>query len=198
MSDSKVSYFNTMIFTIITGIFSLLLLLVLLFQGGRQFLPLIITVEVGAFLIILVCIAQIIVNERRKNKNSGDLASFIKFVNCPDYYMKRFINEKEFCSNEHSYVDPMTKEVFIMKIIHVDEVTPLPQKHQALTNDGIKSSVDKFHLTEIDNDKLFKTASDKCQVLFSAPASLELQDFSHYRFLPWTTMQSKCRGILKN
>ena len=62
MSDSKVSYFNTMIFTIITGTFSLLLLLILLFKDGRKVLPLILTIEIGVFLIIAVCITQIIIN----------------------------------------------------------------------------------------------------------------------------------------
>ena len=198
MSDSKVSYFNTMIFTIITGIFSLLLLLVLLFSGGRKLLPLIITIEVGAFLIIAVCITQIIVNEKRKDKNQGDLASYIKFVNCPDYYMKRFMNEKEICSNEHSYVDPITRQVYIMKLIQVDNNNNLPIKHEPLYNDEIASSHDKFHLTELDNDKFFKNATEKCEILFSEPAKSELKSFSHYRFLPWTTMQSKCRAILKN
>jgi hypothetical protein len=198
MSDSKISYFNTMIFTIITGIFSLLLLLVLLFSGGRKVLPMIITIEVGAFLIIAVCITQIILNERSKDKNSNDLASFIKFVNCPDYYMKRFINDKEICSNEHSYVDPHTRQVYIMKLIQVDSKNTLPLRHDLLYNDKTLSSHDKFHLTEVDNEKLFKDATEKCQVLFTEPAKAELKEFSHYRHLPWTTMQSKCRAILKN
>jgi uncharacterized membrane protein YhaH (DUF805 family) len=62
-NDNKnTSYFNTLIFTIVAGIISLLLLLALVFKPVRDHaMYFIIALEVGIFTIIAVCIYQIVI-----------------------------------------------------------------------------------------------------------------------------------------
>ena len=67
-SDPKIkSYFNTLIFTIISGIFSLVLIATLFFDMFKKYIPFIVTVEIGLFLIIGYCIYKIYNNEQKKD-----------------------------------------------------------------------------------------------------------------------------------
>jgi hypothetical protein len=196
MSDSKISFFNTLIFTIITGTFSLLLLLILLLKNGRQFLPFIITAEVGIFIIIAMCITQIIINEKRKEKTSGNWGDYIKFTQCPDYYIKRFTSEKEICSNEHMYIDPTSREVYTMKIYLSEPIPDIPKEHVPKYDEKNINVLDKFPLSDLDTNSNIKSAEEKCELLFGPPTSDKLKSFEKYQYLPWLSMRSKCRAIV--
>ena len=197
MSDSKIAYFNTLIFTIITGVFSLLLLLILLFKDGRKFLPLIITIEIGVFLIISVCIIKILVNEKNKEKSSGNLGDYIKFTQCPDYYTKRFVKDKEICSNEHMYIGKDSKDTYTMKLLLGTTNNLLPSTHQPEYSETQSDKIDKFPLSEIDTSQKLKTVEDKCNLLFAKPTEPNMKEFENYHELPWMSMRSKCRAIIK-
>ena len=88
-SDSDNRYFNTMVFAVISGILSLMLLLLLLYASEtvRKFSTLIITVEVGLIMIIGITMFQIISFENKRliqQQNSTD--NLLSVNTCPDYW----------------------------------------------------------------------------------------------------------------
>lgn len=93
MSDRNTSrqYVNTLIFTVIAGIVSLLLLAMLWYASEtmKQFNALIITIEVGLTAIILLAIIRIIQYERAayKQQNAGS-GMLLDVSSCPDYWTR--------------------------------------------------------------------------------------------------------------
>lgn len=198
--SKKISYYNTLIFTIISAIVSVLLLLVLLLKSGRDYLPFIITLEIGIFSIITFCVIQIIMGERNSEKNKQNEISKISFNTCPDYYLKKYNGDKELCSNE--YIVKKGGINYIMKIYPADDpsnptggIRPLPSAH-TFNYQGNEVKYEKFHLSEIDNENRLKTMSDKCSVLYNEPSNPELSYMKGYNLTPWTTMRSKCASTL--
>lgn len=199
MSDEnrKVSYFNTLIFTIFAGIVSLILLVLLYFKGFNQYLPFIIALEVGLFGLILLCITQIILNELFLDKLKKNMAYTMEFNACPDYYTKRDNGTKEICSADYVYIDKNKKQ-WIMKIYPEDDpknptlgVRPLPNL-ASFEYRGDEPKYEKFPLNEIENEKTFKTYADKCGPLTKDSQDPSLSYLKGYNLVPWTTMNSKC------
>ena len=132
MDDNrKVSYFRTLIFTIISAMISLVLFGVLYLKP--EFKSFVITIEIGIFAIIGYTIYSIVQHEKLLNQMSDPSRFRFGFDSCPDYYIKRVDEDtrKDFCSNEYIVVDkesPLQKKL-IMKI--VDENTTLPLNHSA-------------------------------------------------------------------
>lgn len=193
----KMSYYNTLIFTIIAGIVSVCLLLLLLFKDFKKYLPFIVTLEVGIFAIIATCIITIFVNESVLNKLKKQMGYQISFTSCPDYYTKRTIGDKEICSNDYVYFNDK-KQPFIMKIYPIDDKSnptkgarPLPTTH-VYEYKGDEPKWEKFPLNELDSEQSFKDYSQKCAPLFSDPSEPNLQYLKGYSVIPWTTMRSKC------
>lgn len=90
MAESKLSvYINTMVFTIVAGVISLILL-ALLFLGSdltQRYAPLIITIEVGLLAIIVIAIVRIIMYERRMEKlQKNSIDNLLAVKSCPDYW----------------------------------------------------------------------------------------------------------------
>lgn len=197
----KISYFNTLIFTIIAGIFSILLLLLLFVKGFKTYLPFIITLEVGIFVIIAICIIQIILNERLFDKLKKNNSFNINFSSCPDYYTKRDIGTTEICSNEYIYTDEQSRK-FIMKIYPDDDkLYPLPASYtfDYIENTDTQSGqpkYEKFPLHEIENNTNLKTYNEKCAILNTDPTDLKLTNLKGYNLVPWTTMNAKCASLI--
>ena len=195
-TTKKTSYYNTLIFTVISGIVSVCLLVLLMFKDFRKFLPFIITLEVGIFAIIATCITTIFLNESVLDKLKKQMGYQISFSNCPDYYTKRIIGDKEICSNEYVYFNEK-KQPFIMKIYPADDkskangVHPLPSTH-VYEYKGDEPKWEKFPLNELESEQSFKDYSQKCSPLFSDPSAPNLQYLRGYNLVPWTTMRSKC------
>lgn len=196
-NSKRVSYFNTLIFTIVSAIVSILLLLVLLVKDGDRFLPFVITLEIGIFSVIVVCIIQIVMNERLVNRLKAKADAQISFNSCPDYFTKRDNDNREMCANEYIYVDEKNKK-YIMKIYPDDDKQnksggsrPLPPSH-TFDYTGSEPKYEKFYLTEIENEKLLKTPGEKCAPLFNPPSDPNLNYLKGYDVIQWTTMRSKC------
>jgi hypothetical protein len=205
MSDEKrkVSYFNTLIFTIIAGIVSILLLVLLFFKGFNEYLPFIIALEVGIFSIIALCITQIILNERFLDKLKKNIRETINFNQCPDYYTKRETGDKEICSSDYIYKDKGNKN-WIMKIYPEDDLLnrshgsrPLPA-NVSLDYIGNEPKYEKFPLHEIENEPTFKTYDDKCAPLTTDPQDPKLSYLRGYNLVPWSTMNSKCASTFSS
>lgn len=199
MSAYKKSYYNTLIFTIVTGIFSVALLFVLMLKDGKSYLPFIITLEVGIVSIIALCITMILVNESRQAKKQQAASANVVFSSCPDYFVKRYDGNKELCSNEYLMKDETGKQ-YLIKIYPADSGTTvdskytLPPTHSTRYNNDPK--YEKFYLNEIDSAPEFKSPSDKCALLFNSPADPKLVKYRGYNLPPWTTMRAKCDSFV--
>ena len=91
MNDDQSRYVNTMVFAIVAGIISLMLLLLIMNASDmvKQYSVFIITVEVGLVLIILTAIYRIVRFERKLRKeNEVGLRNKVNVQTCPDYWTR--------------------------------------------------------------------------------------------------------------
>lgn len=196
----KTSYFNTLIFTILAGIISIILLVLLFFKDFKKYLPFIITLEIGIFTMIAWCIIQIYLNEKFLAELKKNLNYQISFNTCPDYFTKRIIGDQEICSNEYIYIDDK-KQSKIMKVYPADDksgvvsgMRPLPST-LSMDYKGTEKKWEKFPLNELDNEPSFKTYAQKCAPLFQSPADSKLSYLKGYNLVPWTNARSQCSLI---
>lgn len=88
-SNNQSQYINTMVFCIVAGIISLMLLL-LVFNANdvvRTFSPLVITVEVGLIFVIILAIWKIIYYERSVESDAKKAYDAkLNVTTCPDYW----------------------------------------------------------------------------------------------------------------
>jgi hypothetical protein len=107
-------YFNTMVFTVISGIVSLMLLLVMFYAPDfmREYAILIITVEIGLLLNIIIALVRIFRYERRMQelgKNSA--ANLVGVKTCPDYWtLKELDDGRRECHRQYLAPDDGTHE----------------------------------------------------------------------------------------
>lgn len=189
-SSRKISYFNTLIFTIIAGIVSLLLLAALFFNVLTKWKVSIITVEIGIFMIIGFSIWQIIANEALLDKYRRAKNFDIDFTQCPDYYISTMIDNKTICSNEYIIEDEF-KNKKLMKIYPADnpsknESYPLPKFHTSAFKDSSKPT-DKFDSTYIQTASDLRDTQAKC----SAVLGLE-NNYNLYSKIPWVGVKARC------
>lgn len=202
MEDNrKVSYFRTLIFTVVSAILSLVMFALLFVKPELK--SFVITIEIGIFSIIAYTIYSIVQHEKLLSQMSDPSKFRFGFDSCPDYYIKRIdeLTRKDFCSNEYVVVDkesPLQKKL-IMKI--VDENTTLPLNHSATfttkdKNTGIslqpikadKFYLDDFFATELTSNK------DRCDVI-NPNVVTENPKFAGYKTIPWTYTRSRCDGL---
>lgn len=188
-SDSKkISYFNTLMFTIISSIVSLLLLGMLFFDMFKPYIPFIITVEVGLFAIILWCIYKIYVNEILRDAIKNDRNFTIDFMQCPDYYITRNIDGKSICSNEYITEDQYRNK-HIIKIYPADAIDrsfSFPSTHNPNFINS-NNPEEKFALSDFANNPTLSSNEKKCDAVFGNVAN-----FDTYSRIPWTNVKARC------
>jgi hypothetical protein len=177
-----------MIFTIITGVFSILLVSILLFKGNA--LPLVITLEVGIFATIVTCLIRVYLLS--KDKPTQEISDLL-YDKCPDYYTKIFSKGKEVCSNEHVYT--IDNETYMRKHYPVN-VSPFPATHVNDINPADRK-FDKFYLNELKQNSKLSNVYDQCNAIkgLQLPSTLTADEktaMGDYAYVPWTYMQSKC------
>lgn len=193
--DTKVSYFNTLIFTVITGIISLGVLCLLFFDIGKRFLYFIIAFEIGVFALIGFCLYVIISTEMAKKKNK--IKYVVRFDECPDYYTKKVKDGKEYCINKYVVKDSRGN-VFIAvispaEIGNVPIDVPKTISTQESTSDPLYTN---FELRALENDQEIKTLEEKCKLMYTAPPSDDkYMAHMHYHFIPWTYAKSRCESV---
>ena len=187
-AEQRVAYFNTLVFTIISGIVSLGILIFMFFKPAAKLFPFLITVEVGIFLIIIITITQIIIAEKERDRYKNQKNFIINFATCPDYYVELNTGDKKICSNEY-IVENEHKVQRIMKILPAaDNYTFPPTHNSTYTTD---SAQDKFNNLVIDNAPELKDNLGKCAALFGRdPAFI---DYSH---IPWSGVQARCDSYI--
>lgn len=195
--EKKVSYFNTLIFTIITGVLSLGILGLLLYDIGKDFVFFIVTLEAGIFIIIGYCIYRIISHEKAKEKASQEDRYVVNFDTCPDYYVKRMVGDKEYCFNDYTVKDE-TGKTYIMKVYPMEvNGTPIqipPTIRPSNNVGGNEYLFEKFDLHALESDPTLKTYKDKCNLVYQTPAD-RMNQYSHIPSLPWTFAQSRCESL---
>lgn len=82
-------YLNTTVFCLLAGVFSALLLLLLLYGGdvGSQLTVFVITAECGIMAVVIYALVQVVRAERRARRLAQNKAdNLIAVTTCPDYY----------------------------------------------------------------------------------------------------------------
>ena len=183
-AEQRVAYFNTLVFTIISGIVSLAILIFMFFKPAAKLYPFLITVEVGIFLIIIITITQIIIAEKERDKYKNKKNFTINFTTCPDYYIEKNVDNKKICSNEY-IVEDENRVRRIMKILPADDSYTFPPLHElAYTTDSAR---DKFNNLVIDNATELKDNLGKCAALYGRNPA-----FIDYSRIPWSSVQARC------
>lgn len=127
-SRSGKLYINTMVFSIIAGIISLMLLL-LLFYGAsavEAYTPLIVTVEIGMLIVIITAVVRIYLNERKAKKALDDMENkTIVVTTCPDYWVmsRDEDSEKTVCSNRFTGSRGPLSPTFVMPLADATNTT---------------------------------------------------------------------------
>ena len=86
--NKKISYTNTLFFTIFNAIFAIILVLLLFFRIiPSEYMYFIIGVEVGVVLIVAYCIYRIIRFEKFLEAMRNPKNLYIPFDSCPDYFV---------------------------------------------------------------------------------------------------------------
>jgi hypothetical protein len=123
MASTTHIYINTMVFTIIAGILSAALF-VLLWMGSdtvREFAHLIITIELGLLAIIIYAVLRVYMYERKLAEQQGNiLKNAISVRLCPDYWTMHERNGKRSCNNTYTTPDGASTYVFQGKNNTVD------------------------------------------------------------------------------
>lgn len=189
----KISYFNTLIFTIISGIVSLLLLAALFFDVFKDYMTFIITVEIGIFLVIGWSIWQIVSNEKRLEELRKKKNFTIDFTQCPDYYISRVVDGVTICSNEY-IVEDQYRNKRLMKIYPADDISknisyPLPKLHSNIYNKQTSRPVDKFDSTAIDSAGDLPDVQKKCGAVLGMNNT-----YKDYTQIPWVGVRARCES----
>jgi hypothetical protein len=115
MASTTHIYINTMVFTIIAGILSAALF-VLLWMGSdmvREFAHLIITIELGLLIIIISAVIRVYRYEKRLAQEQGNtLKNAIAVKLCPDYWTMHEKNGNRSCTNSYTTPDGASTYVF--------------------------------------------------------------------------------------
>lgn len=191
--NKKISYKNTLIFTIFAAVASIVLIAALFFASFRDYIYFIAIVEIAIFAIIGYCIYKIVTYEKRLEAIRNAKRTSIAFTECPDYYVKKYTEKgAPYCSNEYRVRDRQAVES-IMKIYPASIETP-PMHNIAIPVDTAPKH-EKFLLGEINNSRDLPTTKEKCGVLFNEPSDPKLAQFKGYNNIPWTYVRSRCEGF---
>ena len=90
-TKNQSQYINTMVFCIVAGIISLMLLLLVMNTNDtvRAYSPMVITIEISIVIIIISAVYKIIQHERAANKVAVDgYTASLNVTSCPDYWTR--------------------------------------------------------------------------------------------------------------
>jgi hypothetical protein len=115
MANEYHVYVNTMVFAIVSGVVSLLLLLMAVYVPAvSAYGLLVVTVEVGLLFIVLQAVIRIWLYERKLRNEARNLATNIVAVEtCPDYYTATHnLDGTVVCDNKYASPDKRTTITF--------------------------------------------------------------------------------------
>lgn len=195
VSDAYRMYVNTMIFTIVSGVLSLILLLALIYVPSMaEYSILILTIQIGLLLIIIQALIRLW-RERRKRDNNAKVSALntLRVGFCPDYMV--------------AGQDPNDPTNTATICYNTYDGTPTGQKiwndtnsTDILGNSGkpttIKPPSVGFSLAKLDG-ALFSNVCETINDPSSQPPLLtsstnSVQDVTCTAGVPWTELRSRC------
>jgi hypothetical protein len=196
-SADRLSFINTLVFTIVASIFSLGLLVMVFFKFAKDYLVFIISVEVGIMIIIFYCIYKIFKNERDIKKVKDANLFLVNFDECADYFVRKADDSGKFyCSNDYVVTDETNRQ-FHMKIYpvttHNTNVTiPTFNNNTArrTSNMPYTNRYEEFPLAELVTASNLPTYNKKCEPLY-----VSNPEYPEYKHLPWTYVKSRCESF---
>lgn len=193
MEKYNVSYYNLLIFTIISSIFCILLTLILYYQGIEKYMPFLVTLISGVVLIIFYYLIVIYLNDKERDEQ------LLSFYKCPEYYNKKNIGGKEICTNDSLYYDQNNKQ-YIMKIYPASaklttETYPLPSKLD-VNYRPTDNKYEKFPLDEINSTVVFNSNTKKCSPIKGTVNDKSILSYNNYSLTPWTNIKSQCSSVI--
>jgi len=195
-SNKKIEYFNTLIFTVITGIVSLIVLCMLFFDFGKKFVYLIIMFELGVFVIIGLCIYEIMKAETKKTNVDGYQ---IRFNQCPDYYSSVSLNGTDYCMNWFQGKDAFGKDVIIrvypLQDSFGNEITVNKEFPASELTPAQTSTYTNFALYDLEKEERLPTQNKKCDVIFKPSRDTNLAKYAGHSVVPWTYARSRCQSL---
>lgn len=189
------SYINTLVFTLVVGLLSLLLLLGMIFTTAMgTYAWFVITLEVGFFAIILWNLIQITTYESRVRKMTHNAAkNSLVAQTCPDYFTMSYSTTGETeCINVFKGVSP-AKERFIMLFV------PSTSSEQVV-DDATKSTMTRFTVNPPDMKIAMKTFEEKrvedaCKIVQGRADLASSPSEPNNYTVPWTDLRNKCEGF---
>lgn len=185
------SYKNLLKFTIISAIVSLVLLGLMFSSIMQPYLVFIITLEVGIFGIIVLCIYKIVNSDKKKEK------AYVSFDQCPDYYVHYKTNKGNIiCANQYIARD-VDNNQYVMKLYPITDYKgdKLKTPDSFYVSNGYDASkdekYDKFLLKELESSTDLLKDTSFCDPLFNP---YENATFKNYNVIPWTYAKSRCEG----
>jgi hypothetical protein len=194
MGRQTQTYLNTLIFSIVTGLFTLMLLLALLFSSSfNQYAYAIVTVEVGLIAIITHALYKIIAYENRLTKLSRNATkNALVAQSCPDYYTVGYDASGALtCKNYFEGRSP-SGERFVMFYVPGDQFTEkIVSGKRSFTFFG-NPPASVINVKDFENKRI----DDTCKVVQGRPPESDekMTEANNYT-VPWTDMRPKCDGF---
>lgn len=182
MTRPAQTYVNTLVFSIISGMVSVALLLTLMLSDSLSaYMFVIVTIEIGLLLIIINAMYRVIAYERNM-RNAINNASKNSFAadNCPDYYTMRFSSTGNTCANVFKGIAPGGIK-YVMYYV--------PSAKYQLTGQGnsvVFSGNAPDDVIKIKNLESIKI-DDACKIVQGKPADADTdkKEANNYT-IPWT------------
>ena len=119
-TDAANLYFNTLVFTIISGIAVIVLLAFMLSDKKgimKPYTPFLVTLQVGVVFVILYAMISVLINENKlNNKRKGLENRRAHLLSCPDYWtLDEDGKGKRTCQNTYKIPDSNDKDFLTMQ-----------------------------------------------------------------------------------
>ena len=194
-SNKKISYKNTLIFTILSAILSIAIAVCLFFDFimKKEYLYFVVTLEVGICIIVAYCIYKIINFEKYLDELRNPKNLYIPFSSCPDYFQKLITpNGNPICTNQYQVTDASNNN-YLMKIY--PNGVNLPPFHNPNADVSTSPKYEKFNLNDIGQSTELATTRAKCAVLSVEPTDPAMAKYTGYTQVPWTYVRGRCEGF---
>ena len=187
------SYLNTLVFTIIAGVVSVGLLVIILYANVAEYKYALATIEAGLIFVIVSALVHIYwIESSAKRMASNAHKNALLAKNCPDYYtMVHSPKTGEVCTNTFKGMLP-TGQPFAMVYIPSTDAT-------AEVRNGAKKVLFRGNPSDPSIDvKSFedKQVQDACLYVAGRPVQgdPDTKTANNYS-IPWTDMRSKCESL---
>lgn len=194
MAKQAQSYINTLVFAIITGLVTLVLLIGILFSSAmNEYAYVLVTVEVGLIAIVSYALYNIIAYESKMKRLSSTASkNALLAQNCPDYYTVGYdATGAAVCKNFFKGRSP-SGESFAMFYVPSQQYTSRMEnarREYVFSGNPPSSSI---AMKDFEN----KRVEDTCkQVQGRPPENDTAKTVANNYVIPWTDMRPKCDGF---